>query len=165
MIPLLRYFLFIWIFINILFVSLSFYRVRNSGKKVGWIWWWAGILGAFVWEDLLVFSFYNIIAANLVLVLDDFRYAVVLTLVFWVVRSLGEALYNFLQQFNQPTMYPHNQFLWDDLKIFKKVFGNISNQKVFFILQITMQITTVFSLFFLIYTFLHWEAIGNIVNI
>ena len=155
------YFLIIfWIVLNLLLLILSFCKVRNSGEEVTFIT-WAYPLGAFIWEDLLVFSFYNILASVIILILKDLRYILVFPLFFWLIRSLGETLYWFLLQFNQPAIYPHSEYDWDKGGWVKYLFGDLSDQKYFIIYQIGWQVVSVMCLVGLTYVFKNWKRLGS----
>ena len=119
-----------WLVLSFIFMILAFINVRNSGESWELIIW--GILwGAFIWEDLVVFALYNVVASIVVLLIKDNRYVLVFILFFWLIRSLGEVLYWFLQQFNQPAHYPHDQYDWQKDCWQKALFGDLSNQNYF----------------------------------
>lgn len=155
--------LFIWIMLNLTFAFLAFCNVRNSGEEVTFIP-WAYPLGAFVWEDLLIFSLYNIVASLVILIIKDFRFIIVFPLAFWLIRSLGETLYWFLQQFNQPASYPHSEYDWNKGGWVRSIFGDLSDQKYFIIYQITWQVASVMCLVGLTYIFKNWQRIGKKLN-
>lgn len=158
-----KFLLLFWIVINALLLIISFVNVYHSGEQVTFIT-WAYPFGAFVWEDLFIFSFYNIIASVVILFIKDFRYIFVFILSFWLVRAIGETLYWFLQQFNQPAEYPHSQYDWNSGGWTKLIFGNLSDQKYFIIYQIGWQVVTVFCIVGLIYVLKNWEKFGKKVN-
>jgi hypothetical protein len=137
---------------------ISFLKVRNSHEKIGFIYPWGWPIGAFVWEDLFVFSLLGTITTIIVTVLHDLRVGYLFFLVFWIVRSAGETLYFFLQQFSQPTVYPHQ--LKDHFKTMHKIFGSISDQKCYILLQIFQQSILVCSLVALILLLIHWQSIA-----
>lgn len=159
----LTFLLYVWILIHVLLFLISFWQVRNSNETITFIL-WAYVFGAFVWEDLLIFSIFNIVASVIILNINDFRYVLIFPLVFWIVRSAGEVVYWFLQQFNQPTMYPHNQYDWNTLHAIQSVFGNISNQKFFILFQTFQQSILIFCLVMLVGVLKRWKAIGKMVN-
>jgi hypothetical protein len=152
------------LFLLMLFLSLfaiSFLRIRSqSNEELVFIYRWASPLGSFVWEDLLIFSLLHIIFISTGLLLQDFRIIALFTLVFWAVRSTGEALYWFLQQFHQPTVYPHDQY--KDFKLIRFILGDISNQRCFIIMQIFWQCITVASLTVLILLLLNWNYMSRL---
>lgn len=126
--------------LGILFFALfyfSFRKVRNSGEVFGMIYHWMFWMGSFVWEDLMIFSLYHGLATALALIFQDVRIFVLMIGVFWVIRSAGEAIYFFLQQFHLPQHYPHQ--LNDFFAPIRKIFGPISDQKSYIILQVIHQ--------------------------
>lgn len=142
--------------VNFLLFWLSLYKVRHNKAKVELIY-WAIPLGAFTWEDLLVFSLFNLLAAIVVLLARDLRLGLLILIVFWSVRNLGEILYWLGQQFCQPTVYPHNQY--QDLKFLQQVTGKISLQQLFIIMQVLHQALLVISLVALVLLLIHWEKL------
>lgn len=152
-----------WIVISAFLAIVSFLNVRNSGEEVRFILWASGI-GAFVWEDMLIFALYNIMASSIILWIHDFRCALLFADVFWIVRSVGETFYWFLQQFNQPTEYPHNYYAWNCNGWVKFLLGNISNQKFFILFQIFWQVATVLAIVGLIWILKNWQKLGKKLN-
>lgn len=150
-------FLTLFALIHITFFIISFRNIRNSDEHVGFIYSWAFVFGAFVWEDLLIFSLFNFLVALYVLLVQDIRQGLVMFTVFWMVRSAGETLYFFMQQFTQPLHYPHD-IHWH-FNVMKKVFGDISNQKCFIMLQVTFQIIMVLAISILILLLKNWDHI------
>lgn len=134
---------------------LSYRRVKSSGDTFGFIYQWAFWLGAFVWEDLMVFSLYHAVATILALALRDLRVLLLMVGVFWVVRSAGEAIYFFLQQFHLPKHYPHE--LHNFLQPVRRIFGDISDQKSYIIMQILHQSIAMSAAAGLILLLLNWE--------
>ncbi len=143
---------------NLVLAILSFINVRNSGSEVEFIL-WAYPLGAFVWEDLLVFSAANVIACIFVTFIKDFRYIFIYFLSFWLIRSIGETFYWFLQQFCTSTMYPHDQYDWDRNSILSSLIGDLSNQKYFILNQISWQIVTVLCICGFIFVLKKWNSL------
>jgi hypothetical protein len=159
-----KYFLYFWMVVNVLFFILAFKNVYNSDETVTLIYIWGSAIGAFVWEDLLVFSLFNIVVPIIIILLKDNRYTLLFPLFFWLVRSLGETLYWFLQQFNQPTVYPHDQYNWNEMSLLRNIFGEISNQKYFILFQICWQCITTLTLVGIVYVFKNWKKVGEKVN-
>lgn len=56
-------------------------------------------LGAFVWADAVVFSAFFALSSLLALFLGNFILFCLVVSVFWVIRSIGEQIYWFLEQF------------------------------------------------------------------
>jgi len=144
--------------IHIILFFLSWSKI-TSGKKniVEFISRLAYPIGAFVWEDLLVFSLFNVFLVIFSLFTHDLRIGILFFLVFWAVRGAGETLYFFLQQFILPKHYPHH--IDDKLWPLKKIFGNISNQQCYILLQVTFQTITIISIGLIFLLFINWHDI------
>lgn len=147
----------IWTSIHLILLLLSLNKIKNSGNEVKFIYSWGFIFGAFVWEDLIVFSILNIGISLLVLIVRNLLPGLILLTVFWLVRSAGETAYFMFQQFIQPKHHPHEISL--QLKILRKLFGKISNQKCFIILQVFHQTNLVIFAFILIMLLKYWPEI------
>ncbi len=154
----------ILLLLALIFFSLfvfSFFQVRSHpGEEVIFIYQWAFPLGSFVWEDLLVFSLFYFFAAIITLWRQDLRIALLFFFVFWIVRSSGETLYWFLQQFNQPIEYPHNQY--GDFQALRLIFGDISYQRTFILLQIFWQSVCVTTTMALILLMINWKDLNQL---
>ena len=138
----------IWGILNLVLAVASFYKIRQNPKQCDFIWWWTFLAGAFVWEDMFIFGILHSAIALFGVLTQNTTYWLIGFLVFWIVRSAGETLYFFLQQFIVPKHHPHN--ISSHFVLLKKFFGNISDQKSFIIMQITMQSILVISIFSLI---------------
>ena len=115
-------------------------------------------MGAFVWEDLCIFSIYGLIASVVTAITHQNRIGLLLFIIFWIVRSAGEAGYFFLQQFIQPKHHPH--YIDDHFDLMRKIFGKISYQQCLIIMQVVFQIVLMLALFSLIMLLLNWNVIG-----
>lgn len=140
------------------FALLSLKKVHNSKDRVQFIYHWGWFIGAFVWEDLFIFSVLGVFITSMVLLLRDIRIAYLSFTVFWIVRSAGETLYFFLEQFTKDKMYPH--VLTHHFAILRNIFGEISDQKCFIIMQIAFQTILVCSIVSTIYILLNWHTLG-----
>jgi hypothetical protein len=149
-----------WIFLNLYLFFVSVRHIRNSPQKFEFIYSWAFIIGAFVWEDLLVFSLFQVLCGTITLLTNDFRLFILLFVVFWIVRSSGEALYMFLEQFIVPKNYPH--YISSHFAPFRRFFGPVSDQKCFILLQVFQQTLLVFSLTALVLLLLYWPVLGQL---
>lgn len=128
------------ILLALFFFSLTYisYRKIVSYKgKIHFTYTWAALMGGFVWEDVLVFSIYGGISSILTLLFGDYRIGILFFLVFWIVRSAGETLYFFLQQFIEPKHDPHA--IDSHFVILRKIFKTLSYQQCLIIMQITFQ--------------------------
>ena len=92
------------------------------------------IFGSFVWADQVVFGLFWTCVSVICLFLNDYLLFALITSVFWLVRSFGESLYWFLQQFSQINRNPPENFR------IHKIFHDNS---VWFVHQIYWQIITV----------------------
>ncbi|MDP2930642.1 MAG: hypothetical protein Q8N56_03500 [bacterium] len=125
------------------------FKIRQNKEKCDFIYWWGFIAGAFVWEDMLVLGLLHAGIAFMSLALNNNLVWLVGFLVFWIVRSAGETLYFFLQQFIVPPHHPHN--IGGHFGPIRKLFGNISDQKCYIISQVSMQSILVICILCLIY--------------
>ncbi len=89
---------------------------------------WFNILGAFVWADAAVFGVFFLGAAIVSLVLNSVLIFLLIFSVFWVIRSVGEQIYWFLEQFavkhrNEPkTLTLHKYFPGDSIWVYYQIF-------------------------------------------
>lgn len=93
-----------------------------------------GFFGAFVWADLVVFGAFWALSGLASLILNDWLLFLLIISLFWLVRSVGESLYWFFQQFSPRKGNAPEKF-W-----IHKVFRNDS---VYFVHQIYWQCVTV----------------------
>ena len=142
-------FIALWGTFNLIMSLYSIKKIKGNPDKCDFIYGWGLPSGAFVWEDMFI---YGLLHALIVLVSVLFGKTVIWIigfLVFWIVRSLGETLYFFLEQFIVPKHHPHE--LNSHFKYIRLFFGNISEQKCFILLQICMQSITVIATSLLIF--------------
>ena len=148
------------LFIGVLFsflLALSFFHTKKNDHQIEYIYSWAWPIGAFVWEDLFIFSVLGLIGCVVTIMLRDIRIGYLFFVVFWVVRSAGETLYFFFQQFSQPTAYPH--VVGKHFTVIRRIFGKLSDQKCFILMQVFHQSALVCSLVLLIILLLNWPAL------
>jgi len=85
-------------------------------------------LGAFVWTDAVTFGAFFALAALLSFVLQEFIFLCLVYSVFWVIRSIGESIYWFLEQFvdkhrNKPeTLKGHKMFPGEAVYVHYQIF-------------------------------------------
>ncbi|HUV71614.1 MAG TPA: hypothetical protein VMW25_01260, partial [Clostridia bacterium] len=96
-------------------------------------------LGIFVWGDAVVFGLFWFFSSIITLFLSDWYLFLLIISVFWLVRSLGETIYWFNQQFstikrNPPEKLPGYSFFHND--------------SLWFVYQIVWQVVTVVSIIF-----------------
>lgn len=106
------------------------------------------LYGAFVWGDMVVFGLFWSLVSLVTLLLNDWILFLLIISVFWVVRSVGETIYWFNQQFSRINRNPPEHH-----KILYKIFHNDS---VWFVYQIYWQCITVVSLIAILYLTRLW---------
>jgi hypothetical protein len=142
----------IWGLLNAVLSAISVAKIRKNKDKCDFIYWWGFLSGAFVWEDMFVFGILHALLVFVtIVVFQNPIFWLISFLTFWVVRSFGETLYFFLQQFILPQHHPHK--ISAHFVILKRFFGDISEQKCFILMQITLQSVTVICLLGLFYVF------------
>lgn len=137
-----------WGLLNLCLAFMSYSNIRNSKDNIKFIYNWGFIFGAFVWEDLQVFSLFNIALSVFTVLIGNLLPGMVLMVIFWIVRNAGETLYFMLQQFIEPKHTPHEIDL--HFKLLRKFFGKISTQKCFIIMQVFHQTFLVIFIYILI---------------
>ncbi len=108
-----------------------------------------GPLGIFAWGDAVVFGLFWVIVTVLSLLLNEWNLFCLIVSVFWVVRSLGETLYWFNQQFSTINRNPPKNLFF---------YSIFQNDSVWFAYQIMWQCVTVASIIFSIYFSHTWLA-------
>lgn len=104
-------------------------------------------LGMYVWGDAVIFGAFWTGAAVASLILSDWILFLLFVSVFWLVRSVGETIYWFNQQFSTVIrMRPDHYFT-------HKIFHNDS---VWFVFQIMNQCLTVITIITSVYLFHIW---------
>lgn len=145
--------------VHLILIFLSYSKIKNTKALLTFIYWWATPLGAFVWEDLLIFSIYNLLATLVVWAIGDIRIGLLFICIFWMIRSAGEAHYYFLQQFLRPKHHPH--YVHEEFAPIRKIFGTISDQKIFIMMQVYQQSLAVFATVGLILLLKNWAKIPS----
>ena len=130
-------------------------RIRRGKKVAEFIYGLGFPIGAFVWEDMFVFSVYGLIASLATTWLNQWKYGLLFFLVFWLVRSIGETLYFFLEQFIEPKHYPH--YIDEHFWLIRKIFGNISYQQCLIIMQVMFQVIAMSSIVGIIALLFAWN--------
>ena len=133
--------------INFLISIKGVIQCSKKGNSYG-ITWGLFPLGIFVWGDAVIFGIFWSIASFACLVLRDWLLFLLIFSVFWLVRSIGETIYWFNQQFSNTQRYPPEQLFGH--KIFK---GKVieEHDAIWFINQIVMQCITVATVITTIY--------------
>ena len=142
--------------LTFLFLTVfSFVRIRTGKKIAEFTYNFGFLIGAFVWEDMFVFSVYGLAASIATTWLGQWKYGLLFFLVFWMVRSAGETLYFFLEQFIEPKHYPH--YVDEHFGLIRYIFGNISYQQCLIILQVMFQVIMMTSVISLITLLFAWN--------
>lgn len=105
------------------------------------------LISAFVWVDAIVFGAFFALASLLCLILQDFILFLLIFFVFWTIRSVGEQMYWFHEQFSLKHKNPPHT-LWPS-KFFK-------GEEVWIVMQIVLQCISVVSLISSVYLFSIW---------
>lgn len=105
-------------------------------------------LGIFVWADGVVFGLFWTLSSLVSLLLGDWILFLLIFSVFWLVRSVGETIYYFNQQFStikrvSGKALPGYSMFGDDYTIW-------------FVYQIVAQVITVVSIITTVYLFHRW---------
>lgn len=143
--------------LNFILIFVSYFQIRKNPKSYTFFWYLAFFNGAFIWEDFFIFSILHTVGVSISLILADTKIWLLFMASFWLIRSLGETLYQFLEQFIEPKHSPH--FISEHFAPILKVFGPIPEQKCFILVQIFFQSVSVISLTALIYLVLNWNNI------
>lgn len=108
---------------------------------------WLAPLGMFVWGDVLVLSLFWFFAGLVALLLQDVVLFLLIVSTFWLVRSIGETIYWFLQQFATVKRdLPHTLLGYSLVK----------NEAIWFMYQVMWQCITVITLLTTIYLSHRW---------
>lgn len=99
-------------------------------------------IGVFVWGDAVVFGLFWLLSSVFALLLNDWYLFLLVVSIFWVVRSLGETIYWFNQQFSTIKRNPIKNLPMNSV---------FHNDSVLFIHQIIWQCVTVSSIILSIY--------------
>jgi len=96
----------IFAIINIIFFIKGYLETRkrkNAFKLVPYV---LMIFGIFVWGDAVIISLFLALASIFSLLIGDWILFLLIISVFWLVRSLGETIYFFNQQFSTINRQP-----------------------------------------------------------
>jgi hypothetical protein len=104
-------------------------------------------ISVFVWVDAVVFGFFFTLVSLFSLAFHQWILFWLMFAVFWAIRSIGEQVYWFLEQFTQVhrnpphTLWPHKWF---------------KGQETWIVMQIFWQCISVVSIIFSVYLFHLW---------
>ena len=129
--------------INLLVFIKGFYESKTKKNAYG-LTPYLFFLGIFVWGDAVIFGLFGAISSIVSVLFQNFVLFLLIISIFWIVRSLGETIYWFNQQFSTK-MYSWNK---PENLLFHSVFHNDS---IWFVYQIMWQCVTVISVIFSIY--------------
>jgi len=104
-------------------------------------------LGAFVWGDAVVFGLFWFLVSLISLLLQDWLLFWLIFSVFWLVRSFGEMIYWFNQQFSAVNRNPPEK-LW--------LYQYFKNDSIWFVYQIFWQCILVITIISTTYLFTQW---------
>jgi hypothetical protein len=120
-------------------IQQTFYH-KNPYGLTPWLWGY----GIFVWGDAIFIGFFWIVAAITSILLRNTELFLLLLSVFWLVRSGGEVIYWFLQQFasikrDKPsTLFGHSLFpgesIWFAYQVFWQIIMVISIVSLLFLI-------------------------------
>jgi len=85
-------------------------------------------IGAFVWIDAIVFGLFFFLVSIFSFLFKQWNLFLLIAAVFWTIRSLGEVIYWFLEQFatkhrNPPhTLWPYKWFKGEEVWIVMQIF-------------------------------------------
>ena len=139
-------FIFIYAFFNLLVFLKGFYETKYKKNAYG-LTRPSLFVGIFVWGDAVIFGLFWLLSSIVTLLLKDWYLFLLIISVFWVVRSLGETIYWFNQQFSSLNRNPVKNLPWNSI---------FHNDSVWFIHQIIWQCVTVISVIFSIYFAASW---------
>ena len=101
----------------------------------------------YVWGDVFIFSIFWILISMFCIVINNFYLFLTFVSLFWVVRSFGETIYWFNQQFSNVKREPAEKVMF---------YSIVKNDSVWFIQQIMNQCITVVALVASIYFATLW---------
>jgi len=126
---------------NLLVAMKGFHESKNRKNAFGLTYWLTPI-GAFVWGDAAIFGIFWALVAAVTGWLNDWLLFVLTYALFWVVRSLGETMYWFQQQFSSINRNPPESLIG---------FRFFQNDSIWFVYQIIWQCVTVVSVIVSVY--------------
>lgn len=134
------WFLFVLFFFNtfLLFKSYGECQKHNAFGLTHGLGW----LGMFVWGDVLVLSIFWMIMSLACILLNSWILFALIGSVFWLVRSLGETIYWFLQQFATVKRDPPESLTGYNL---------VKNESIWFVYQVMWQCICVVSIIATVY--------------
>jgi len=123
---------------------------RNSVQRCNpygttrWLYAW----GIFVWGDALVIAPFFVLVGVVAMILNNFNLFMLAFCSFWLIRSMGESIYWFNQQFS--TVIKEKP---EHVPFFGKL---VKGESAWFMMQVYMQCVAVFALIGVIYFAAAW---------
>lgn len=136
-------------FLSLAIFFKGYYESRYKKNSYGLIGWWLMPWGIIAWGDAVIFGPFWFVVSLVAFFLQDWYLFLLVVSLFWAVRSLGETIYWFNQQFSSK-VYEWNK---PENLPWHKIFHNDS---VWYIHQIIWQCTTVISIVASIYFANSW---------
>ena len=130
-----------------LIVFLKAFHESKDKKNAFGLTPWLNLIGAFVWGDAVVFGLFWAIASLVTWLLNDWLLFLLIAALFWAVRSHGETIYWFNQQFSTLDRNPPKKLIG---------YSIFHNDAIWFVYQIVWQCVTVISIIFSIYFGYQW---------
>ena len=113
-------------------------RKKNAFNESNWF----IPLGAWVWGDVFVFGVFWSLVSAFILIRQDWILILLITSVFWTIRSLGEVSYWIHQQFSVIERNPPKNL---------RFYSLFKNDSIWFVYQIVWQCVAVISIIFVLY--------------
>lgn len=127
--------------VNFLVFVKGFYETKYKRNAFG-LTPFLSILGMFVWGDAVVFGLFWTISSIIAWFLKDWYLFLLIVSIFWMVRSLGETIYWFNQQFSKINRNPPEKLMG---------YFIFQNDSIWFAYQIVWQCVMVISIISTIY--------------
>jgi hypothetical protein len=113
-----KIFLLVYSLINLVVFVKGFYECKYKKNAYG-LTPYLILLGIIAWGDAVVFCLFWIGASLVSFMLNDWYLFLLIVAVFWVIRSLGETIYWFNQQFSGVNRNPPKKFTY--IQFFKTI--------------------------------------------
>ena len=125
----------------------AYFACQDKAQILRSPWRLCEVFGSFVWADHIILGPFWALISLVCYLLQDMLLFMLIFSVFWLIRSCGEVLYWFLQQFhpragNEPEQY------W--------IHRHAPGEAVWFLHQIFWQCISVFAIILTIYFAYHW---------
>ncbi len=145
---------YVWLFFLVITAIMNAFGVvwgylqsakhKNAFGLTPWLYPW----GVFVWGDALVISPFFILVSLLSLIVNDLNLFMLFFSAYWLIRSIGESIYWFNQQFSTIV-----RVKLTEIPFYGKL---VHDDSAWFVMQIFMQCIAVFALIGTIYFAAAW---------